>query len=300
MVLTVKSALKQARLQFEEAGIGSAALDAEVLLSHATGCDRTGLYTNWDRLLSGEEEVKFYELTHRRCSGEPVAYITGRKEFMGLDFMVNPSVLIPRPETELLVENALKLMPPASTVVDVGTGSGAVAVSLAFHNPGVRVFAVDCSSEALEVARRNAVKNGVADRVFFSHGCLLAPLDGLLRPGQVDLITANLPYIDTGDLQELPREVKMFEPLLALDGGAEGLEHYRLLIPQAEIYLKQGGVLVFEIGFNQGRQALNLLKTNLWQAKVTQDLAGLDRLVLARYLGRGTWDVRMKDSLKGQ
>lgn len=284
--LTVKSALRQASLQFKEAGIGSSALDAEVLLSHATGLDRAGLYSNWDRLLSGEEEVRFYELTHRRRSGEPVAYITGRKEFMGLDFMVNPSVLIPRPETELLVENALKLMPPASTVVDVGTGSGAIAVSLAFHNPGVRVFAVDCSSEALEVARRNAVKNGVADRVFFCEGSLLDPLNGLLQPCQVDLITANLPYIATGDLQELPREVRMFEPLLALDGGAEGLEHYRRLIPQAEIYLKQSGALLFEIGFNQSRQALNLLNPNLWQATVTQDLAGLDRLVLAR-MGRG-------------
>jgi len=287
LILTVKAALRQARLQFEEAGIGSAALDAEVLLSHATDCDRTGLYSNWDRLLSGEEEIRFHELTRRRRSGEPVAHITGRKEFMGLDFMVNPSVLIPRPETELLVENALKLMPPASTVVDVGTGSGAIAVSLAFHNPGAVVFAIDCSPEALEVARRNAVKNGVADRVFFFQGSLLAPLDGLLRPGQVDLITANLPYIATGDLQELPREVKMFEPLLALDGGAEGLEHYRRLIPQAEIYLKQGGVLVFEIGFNQARQALNLLNPNLWQATVTQDLAGLDRLVMAR-MGRET------------
>jgi len=286
LILTVKSALRQARIQFEEAGISSSALDAEVLLSHATGCDRAGLYSNWDRLLSGEEEVRFYELTRRRRSGEPVAYITGRKEFMGLDFMVNPSVLIPRPETELLVENALKLMPPASTVVDVGTGSGAISVSLAFYNPGAVVFAIDCSPEALEVARRNAVKNGVADRVFFFEGSLLAPLDGLLRPGQVDQITANLPYIDSNDLPGLPREVRLFEPLLALDGGAEGLEHYRRLIPQAEIYLKQGGALLFEIGFNQGRQALNLLNPNLWQAAVIKDLTGLDRLVLARYLGR--------------
>jgi len=286
LILTVKSALRQARIQFEEAGIGSSALDAEVLMSHATGYDRAGLYSNWDRQLSGEEEVRFYELTRRRRSGEPVAYITGRKEFMGLDFMVNPSVLIPRPETELLVENALKLMPPASTVVDVGAGSGAIAVSLAFYNPGAVVFAIDCSPEALEVARRNAVKNGVADRVFFFQGSLLVPLDGFLRPGQADLITANLPYIDSNDLPGLPREVRLFEPLLALDGGAEGFEHYRRLIPQAEIYLKQGGALLFEIGFNQGRQALNLLNPNLWQAAVIKDLAGLDRLVLAGYLGR--------------
>jgi release factor glutamine methyltransferase len=282
---TVKSALRQARIQFEEAGNGSPALDAEVLLSHATGLDRAGLYSHWDQQLSKEQEALFHKLTRRRRSGEPAAYITGRKEFMGLDFMVNPCVLIPRPETELLVENALKRMPPAGTVVDIGTGSGAIAVSLAFYNHGSMVFAIDCSPEALEIARRNAFKNGVTDRVFFFEGSLLDSLDGLLRPGQADLITANLPYIATSELRELPREVRQFEPLLALDGGADGMEHYRRLIPQTEIYLKQGGLLLFEIGFNQGRQALHLLHPKLWQAKVIKDLTGLDRLVMAEYLG---------------
>lgn len=284
----MQSALRQARLQLEEAGIGSAVLDAEVLLSHVTGLDRAQLYAGLGRPLSGEEEDRFGKLTRRRLGGEPVAYITGRKEFMGLDFMVSPAVLIPRPETELLVENALKLMPTAGSVVDVGTGGGAIAVSLAFHNPEAVVFAIDRSSEALEVARRNAVKNGVAHKVLFFQGDLLGPLSGLLQPNQADLIIANLPYIATGDLQGLPMEVKMFEPLSALDGGADGLEHYRRLLPQAEIHLKKGGVLLFEIGFDQGREALALLEPKVWKAAVIKDLAGLDRVMLAQYLGPGT------------
>ncbi|TEB13643.1 peptide chain release factor N(5)-glutamine methyltransferase [Pelotomaculum propionicicum] len=287
MAITFRSALRQAVLQFKEAGSDSPDLDAAVLLCHVTGLDRAGVYANSNRRLSEEEEVLFRELTRRRRGGEPVAYITGRKEFMGLDFMVNRAVLIPRPETELLVETALKLMPAASTVVDVGTGSGAIAVSLAFYNPGALVYAIDCSPEALAAARRNAAENGVAGRVFFYEGSLLDPLSGVLQPGQADLVAANLPYIATGDLSALPGEVRLFEPLLALDGGGDGLEHYRRLIPQAEIYLKKGGALLFEIGFNQGRQALDLLHPSQWKASVVKDLAGLDRLVVAEYLGCG-------------
>ncbi len=286
LAITFREALRTACLQFKEAVSESPELDAAVLLSHVTGLDRAGLYANCDRFLSEEEDVVFQELIRRRRRGEPVAYITGRREFMGLDFAVNPAVLIPRPETELLVETALRLLPAAGTAADVGTGSGAIAVSLAFYNPGVLVYAVDCSPAALAAARRNAADNGVAGRVSFYEGRLMEPLAGVLRSGQADLIAANMPYIASGDLSALPEAVRMFEPLLALDGGEDGLEHYRRLIPQAEIYLKKGGNLLFEIGFNQGRQALDLLKPGLWQASVVKDLAGLDRLVAAEYLGK--------------
>lgn len=282
---TLKSALKTAREKLDYHGIGSAALDAEVLLSHVTGLERAALYIEWDRPLRDDEAAQYNDLTQRRLSGEPVAYITGHKEFMGLDFFVSRSVLIPRPETELLVEDALKLLPSSPVVIDVGTGSGAIAVSLAFYNWEAVVYAIDRSDEALEVASRNAIKHCVSDRVFLYHGDLLQPLKGCLAAGRVDLIAANLPYIAESDLPGLPGEVRMFEPHLALNGGEDGLEQYRRLIPEAEAFLKKDGFLLIEIGCEQGRAAAALFDSQVWEAKVLQDLAGLDRLVVARLQG---------------
>lgn len=284
MAITIGAALRQAREQFKKQGIDSPALDAEVLLSHATGLDRAGLYRLWERPLSKEEDVSFFSFVARRLSGEPVAYITGRKEFMGLDFIVNPHVLIPRPETEFLVETALKALPPSPVVIDVGTGSGAIAVSLAFYARQALVCASDISQEALAVARLNAARHGVAERMFFYHGDLLEPLAGRLPGGRADLIAANLPYIAREDLPGLPREVRLFEPSLALDGGAGGLELYRRLVPQAAGFLKEGGILLMEIGCGQGREMAELLDSRLWKTEVLKDLAGLDRLVAARKL----------------
>lgn len=204
------------------------------------------------------QDLKDQELTQhnifisRRLSGEPVAYITGHKEFMSLDFCVDKSVLIPRPETELLVEKALEIMPPLPFIVDVGTGSGAIAVSLAYYNREARVFAIDRSLAALAVARDNCIRHSVSDRVELQPGDLLQPLVGSAPAGAVDLIAANLPYVAEGDLLELPGEVRMFEPRLALAGGRDGLAHYRRLIPQAIACLKEGGYLLMEIGFDQG------------------------------------------------
>lgn len=282
MAATIKSALKTARDKFNCRGIDSAALDAEVLLSHVTGLDKAELYRDWDRLLRDDEVVQYNNMISRRLSGEPVAYITGHKEFMGLDFFVNSSVLIPRPETELLVESALKLMPPFPLVVDVGTGSGAVGVSLAYFNREALVYATDRSTEALEVAGRNSARHGVSDRVFLLPGDLLQPLHGCLAAGGVDLIAANLPYIAESDLPGLPVEVGLFEPRLALDGGVDGLELYRRLVPEAAAFLKKGGFLLIEIGFGQGRQAQEMFDPRDWETRVWQDLAGLDRLVVAK------------------
>lgn len=285
MAITIKSALQRARVQLKEQDIDSPALDAEVLLSHVTGLDRAGLYREWERPLSEEEASQFFALTGRRLSGEPVAYLTGRREFMGLDFMVNPSVLIPRPETELLVETALKLLPPSPMIIDVGTGSGAVAVSLASLLPDAVVYATDRSPAALDVARFNAARQGVVGRVSFFQGDLLEPLAGCVPAGRVDLIAANLPYIPKDDLPGLPREVRLFEPSLALDGGADGLDLVRRLIPAAPGLLKQGGYLLMEIGCHQGREVAILLKSPAWEAAIKKDLAGLDRLVVARLTG---------------
>lgn len=285
MTLTIKFALKTAREKFYGAGIGSAALDAELLLSHVTGLERAALYREWDRPLRDDEAAQYNVLTGRRLSGEPVAYITGHKEFMGLDFFVSRSVLIPRPETEHLVEYALKIMPPFPVVIDVGTGSGAIAVSLAFYNREAVVCATDCSGDALDIARLNCARHGVSDRVLLRQGDLLQPVQDCLKAGGADLIAANLPYIAERDLSGLPGEVGMFEPRLALDGGKDGLEHYRRLVPGAAEFLKKGGYLLMEIGFAQGRPARSLFDPRIWEAEVLQDLAGLNRLVAARYKG---------------
>lgn len=285
MTLTMKSALRTAREKFNACGIVSAALDAEVLLSHVTGLDRAALYSELDRPLRNDETAQFNNLASRRLSGEPVAYITGHKEFMGLDFFVSRAVLIPRPETEQLVETALKILPSSPVVIDVGAGSGAIAVSLAFYNREALVYATDRSGEALEVARRNAVRHGVSDRIFLYQGDLLQPLKVCLEAGRADLVAANLPYIAESDLPRLPGEVRMFEPQLALNGGADGLEHYRRLVPEAAAFLKRDGFLLMEIGWEQGQGAAALFAAQGWDAKVLPDLAGHDRLVVARFKG---------------
>jgi len=263
-------------------------LDAEVLLAHVTGLDRAGLYRDWENSLTGEAAAGLFALAERRLSGEPVAYLTGSKEFMGLEFKVDPRVLIPRPETELLVEKALKILPPVPVVIDAGTGSGAIAVSLAFYRPRAVVYACDLSPEALAVARLNAARHGVASRVFFFCGDLLKPLAGRLPAGGADLIAANLPYIAQEDLPGLPREVRLFEPLLSLDGGMDGLEFYRRLVKEAPVFLKPGGYLLLEIGDGQGHKIAGLLERPQWETLVLKDLAGYDRLVVAvnRQAGR--------------
>lgn len=288
MAVTIKTALQRTREQFKEQGLQTPALDAEVLLSHVTGLDRTGLYREWEKPLSDEEATHYFVLTGKRLTGEPVAYLTGRREFMGLDFTVSPSVLIPRPETELLVETALTLLPPSPTMIDVGTGSGAIAVSLASLLPDAVVYAIDLSPAALDIARLNAVRHGVGERVCFFQGDLLEPLAGSVTDGRVDLIAANLPYIPIDDLPGLPREVRLFEPSLALDGGVDGLDLVRRLISAAPDFLKQDGYLLMEIGCCQGREVAILLKPPVWETVIKKDLAGLDRLVVARLTAKST------------
>ena len=267
-------------------GIDTAVLDAEVCVLHITGMARAALYQEWDRPLKDQELTQYNIFISRRLSGEPVAYITGHKEFMSLDFYVDKSVLIPRPETELLVEKALEIMPPFPFLVDVGTGSGAIAVSLAYYNREARVFAIDRSVAALTVARHNCIRHSVSDRVKLQPGDLLQPLVGSV-PAGADLIVANLPYIAEGDLPELPGEVRMFEPRLALAGGRDGLAHYRRLIPQAIACLREGGYLLMEIGFDQGPRARGIFDPQFWEVQIQPDLAGLDRLVVGRDKGGG-------------
>lgn len=281
--MNVQQALIRGRQYLRENGIESADLDARVLLSKVTGLDRTGIILGGELELCSGQEESYGALLGRRAKGEPVAYLIGIKEFMGLDFIVSSAVLIPRPETELLVERAVELLMGDdihSLVVDVGTGSGAIAVSLSKLIPDLQIHSVDISSAALEVAAQNAELHKVGQRVTFHLGNLLEPIPQDLN-GKVGLITANLPYIPTQEINELMPDVRNYEPHLALDGGPDGLDLYRQLLPRAATLLQPGGHLLMEIGPGQGEATLALLQPEQWTGALYHDLANRERLVVA-------------------
>jgi release factor glutamine methyltransferase len=225
-------------------------LDTEVLLSHALGCKRIELYTRYEEPAAEEARARFKELIRKRLEGCPVAYLVGRKEFFSLEFEVGPAVLIPRPDTETLVVEALRLAKELAepAIIDIGTGSGAIPVAIAKRHPGAKMTATDISAEALAVARRNAEKHDVAERVRFLHGDLFAPVPPDER---FDFILSNPPYIAREDIPKLPAGVRDYEPHLALDGGSGGYAVFDRLIREAPRYLKPGGYLIVEIGSPQ-------------------------------------------------
>jgi release factor glutamine methyltransferase len=274
-------ALRRAAERLRQAGVDSPELDAELLLAHLLGVSRAYLLAHPERSLSPSEEQAHAALLRRRANREPLPYLTGRREFYGLDLLVNPHVLIPRPETELLVELALAVAPPASPllVADVGTGSGAIAVALAVHLPQALIYASDVSSEALALAGENARRHGVAERIRFLCGDLCSPL-----PEPVHLLVSNPPYLSDADLAEAPPEVARFEPREALYGGADGLAAIRRLLAGAGPFLLPGGALLLEIGAAQGAAARELARRSFPAAsiEVRPDYAGLDRLLLVR------------------
>ncbi|MBU0705460.1 MAG: peptide chain release factor N(5)-glutamine methyltransferase [Chloroflexi bacterium] len=249
-------------------------LEAEVLLAHVLQASRTALLTHPERPLTACQLSNYQTLIRRRVSDYPLPYLTGRVEFYGLEFEVTPEVLIPRPETETLVDLALARRPV--TVVDVGTGSGCVAVSLAVRLPEATVFAIEISPAALAVAQRNIERHAVADRVRLLVGDVLAPC-----PGPVDLIVSNPPYVPTGACGSLPASVRNHEPRLALDGGPDGMEIVRQLLAQAPAVLWAGGGMLIEIGADQGELASRLARTFFPQAAVRlhPDLFGRDRVL---------------------
>lgn len=266
--------------RFEREGVESPRVDAEVLLVHTLKLERIRLYMDFDKPLAVEELATYRALVKRRLTGEPVAYITGQREFWSQTLEVGPAVLVPRPETELLVELALKRCGEerAPVLADVGTGSGAIAVALASELPGATVYALDCSAEALEVARRNAERHGV--EVTLLQGDLLEPL---ADAGPLDLVVSNPPYVTTAEMEDLPRHVREFEPRGALHAGADGLDIYRRLVPAALDALAPGGHLLLEIGCTQGEAVSGLLEeAGFQEVAVHQDLAGLDRVVTGR------------------
>lgn len=277
--MNLKQVLTRARDVLAENGIEDASLEGEILLRHILGISRAEMYADLNINLSPEQEKTLEKLLERRRRGEPSAYITGHREFFGHDFLVNRSVLIPRPETELLVEKAIELteVHGIRTIADIGTGCGAIAISLAAYLPQVIVHATDISPEALDVARFNCERYNMADRVVLRRGDLMEPLDG-----PVDMIVANLPYVRERDL--IRNASLSYEPALALNGGSTGLEKIRSLIRQMAKKLNRGGYLILEIGEGQARAVTAILRKEFPGAavEVHKDLAGLERAVSLR------------------
>ena len=294
MSQTIAEALKRASEELRAAGVPNDVLDAQTLLGHALGRDRTYLIVNFHQELPGAAREQYAALLGRRAAGEPLQYITGRQEFFGLEFEVTPDVLIPRPETELIVEETLRLArgvgrPPL--VIDVGTGSGCIAIAIARELPGARVIATDVSPAALRVARRNAARHSLTGRVSF----VAADLLGALRPEPIaDFIVSNPPYVAGRELPALQREVRDWEPEVALTDRGDGLTFYRRLLAAAPGCLRPGGFLLCEMGYTQSDPIAALVDGRDWAARhVLADLQGIPRtMVLERHGGRRPDDLK--------
>ena len=274
MPATAGDALQHARARLA-ATSGNPRRDAELLLAYVLRCDLVALLAHPERPLSASEAIQYESVLMRRLRSEPMQYITGQQEFYGLAFEVSPDVLIPRPETEHLVEAVLKHVKPNARIIDVGTGSGAIAVALAHALPQAQVTAVDVSPAALEVARRNARRNEVSDRVTFLQSDLLVAVEG----GDFDAVVSNPPYVADGEVLE--PQVSNYEPHAALYAGPTGLEVYMRLVPQARKLLNPHGWLMLEIGFGQQAGVETLLKG--WNAlSLVRDLQGIPRVIQAQ------------------
>ena len=271
---------------FREKGIESARLDAELLLCHCLGLDRVGLYLEHDRPLQEQEVQAYRELVRRRAAYEPVAYITGRRFFWTLELHIDRGVLIPRPETEVLVERALNFLAARDIehprVLDIGTGSGAIALALAAEMPSIAVIALDASVEAVTCARDNAERLGLSGRVRVEQAQF--PEACSQDVGSYDLIVSNPPYIASGDIECLAPDIREYEPRMALDGGVDGLDVYRRWAPYFSALLAKGGALILEIGHDQGPGVTGLLAASGYVSgiEVVRDYARLDRVVICR------------------
>lgn len=279
-IWTIGSILKWTEQYFGTRGIDSPRLDAEVLLSHVLGKERIYLYVHFDEPLEAPELAAYREYIKQRVARQPVAYIIGRREFMGLSFKVTPAVLVPQPDTEILVQAALDRLAakPAARIADIGTGSGAIVLSLLYYRKELQASAVDISADALAVAAENAASLGVVERVMFCEGDLLAPLAGQ----QFAAIVSNPPYIPTADIAGLAPEVRTAEPMGALDGGADGLVFYRRLVADAPALLASDGFLAMEVGIHEAAPVAALAQASgaFARTEVLKDLAGIERVVV--------------------
>jgi len=273
--------LNRARAYLERHEADSPRLDAEVLLAHVLDCTRLDLYVGFDRPLGAGEVERYRTLIQERGRGMPVAYLTGHREFYSLDFAVSPGVLIPRPETEHLVEAALGIVAPdqEALVMDVGTGSGCVAIAVARNRPGVEVIATDVSREALEAVALNARRLSVEGRIYPVQADLLEAFEVGGRGRSIQVLVSNPPYIPRGDLESLPREVRDHEPTTALGSGESGTEFHQALLEGAVRMLGPGGALYMEVGLGQAESVAAAVNEALGNVEILEDLAGISRIV---------------------
>ena len=280
--MILREALQSVTQTLRRAGIADASVEAELLLGHILGMSKTQLYIEPERSLTSVETEHLCHLVRRRLDHEPAAYILGHCEFYGIDFCIDCHTFIPRPETELLVEKAVELASRIShqgkriTIADVGTGCGAIAISLALALPQAKIYATDISASALQVAEMNCRRHAVSSQVELLQGNLLEPLS---QP--VDMIVANLPYIKSCEFKDLSPEVRNFEPTTALAGGEDGLGKIQQILEQMPGKLNYGGCFLLEIGQGQGRMVTSLIKSYFPQASVEliSDLSGIERVV---------------------
>lgn len=275
--MNIQTALLQGVRLLEEAAVASPRLTAEILLCHAIRRERSWLYGHPEEELSEIQWIHYGRYLHERIQGKPAQYITGRQEFYGRMFRVTPAVLIPRPETEHVVEAVLRLGGRAQRIVDIGCGSGAIAVTLALERPAASVWATDISGPALKVAADNAARLGA--RVTF----IQCDLCTALRSASVDVIVSNPPYVSVEERASLQREVRDYEPEVALYAGRSGMEFYERLVAEAGRVLQSGGWLVMELGYQSLDPVHHLLNHGWEQVEITPDLAGIPRVLAARW-----------------
>jgi release factor glutamine methyltransferase len=278
--------LNKAVDRFRSEGIDRPRTNAELLLGAVLNFRKIDLYLNRDRILTPEEMDKFDRFVRERFSGKPVQYIIGSTEFFGLEFKVNPSVLIPRPETETLVEVVLEKLKGIDQpkIVDIGTGSGAIAISLAKNLASSFIYATDISPNALETAKKNAKKHGVEDRIDFLCGDLFEPLAGRNLEGKIDCIVSNPPYVSQAEFDNLPKEVRDFEPIVALKTVDEGTSFHRKIIEGSFDFLTPQAIFALEIGLDQASKVADLIlsQKRFEQVEIKKDLGGIDRIVMCR------------------
>ncbi|WP_432662584.1 peptide chain release factor N(5)-glutamine methyltransferase [Wukongibacter baidiensis] len=287
-MITIHKVLKEAEGRLKDK-VSTPLLDAQVMLCHILDVDRLHLIVNRDKVLTTEEAYEYNELIEKRLDGVPVQYIIGNQEFMGLKFYVEEGVLIPRPDTEILIEKVIEDIDQGNNynIVDIGTGSGAITVSLAKFIEKTHVFSVDISEKAIKIAMKNAETNGVTSKISFLNGSLFSPLDSIGIKGEIDILVSNPPYIPSKEIEGLQVEVSKYEPRIALDGGEDGLDFYREIVDKAPEYVRRGGLIALEVGHDQARTVARLMeeKDSYVDIEITKDLAGIERVVSGKIKG---------------
>ncbi|SHH38620.1 release factor glutamine methyltransferase [Caloranaerobacter azorensis DSM 13643] len=290
---TIKSLLQEGMNILNEGDFKTPLLDAQLILCYTLSVDKLYIYTHPNDKVNVETVDKFFEFINRRREGYPVQYIIQKQEFMGLEFNVAEGVLIPRPDTEILVEKVIEIVDNSLlkgkkriNIVDIGTGSGAITLSLAYYLKNAFVYSIDISKKALDVAKENSKKFGLEDRVLFLEGSLFKPLSTLNLDNNIDVVVSNPPYIPTDEIEKLQIEVSKYEPRTALDGGEDGLDYYREIVKDLSKYLTDNGVIAFEIGYNQGQDVKELLVNSglFKKIEIIKDLSGHDRVVVGENL----------------